>query len=101
MQLNSATFRLALMLCSILSIFAGSIDFSQADTEVYEHLTAPEVKSMIEDNSTLLVNVLTNVEFDMQHISGSVNIPIVELETTDKLPKDVDSPLIFYCMGMR
>ena len=89
------------MLCSILSICVGSIDFSRADQEAYERLTAPEVKSMIENNGTLLVHVLTSVEFDMQHISGSVNIPIVELETTDKLPKNPDIPLIFYCMGMR
>ena len=101
MQWNPAIFRLAFMLCSILSICVGSIDFSRAEHEAYEHLTAPEVKSMIENNETLLVHVLTSVEFDMQHISGSVNIPIVELETTDKLPKDHDIPLIFYCMGMR
>ena len=101
MQLHSAIFRRALIVCSILLICTGLIDFSRADQEVYEQLTAPEVKSMIEDNRTLLVHVLTSVEFDMQHIPGSINIPIVEMETTGKLPEDVHAPLIFYCMGKR
>ena len=94
-------FRPAFALCSILLIYAGLIDFSRADQEGYEHLTAPEVKSMIGDGRTILVHVLTSVEFEMQHIPGSINIPIVDIETTEKLPKDIDTPLIFYCMGKR
>jgi len=64
-------------------------------------LTAPEVKNKIETQKALLVHVLSAIEFEVQHIPGSVNIPIVQMKSTEKLPKDKDTPVIFYCMGER
>lgn len=64
-------------------------------------ITAPEVKQMMERDDALLVHVLSRIEFAMQHISGSINIPIDELKTTDQLPLDKTRNLIFYCMGSR
>jgi rhodanese-related sulfurtransferase len=64
-------------------------------------LTAPEVKEMVARDNALLIHVLSRIEFDMQHIPGSINIPITELATSNALPADTDRPLIFYCMGER
>ncbi|MBT6501696.1 MAG: rhodanese-like domain-containing protein, partial [Deltaproteobacteria bacterium] len=49
----------------------------------------------------LAVHVLSEIEYDIQHIPGSVNIPIHKMKTIGKLPKDKNTPLIFYCMGRR
>lgn len=64
-------------------------------------LTAPEVKMMVEEDGALLVHVLSRLEFDMQHIPDSINIPITEVATSDLLPVDKNHPVIFYCMGVR
>ena len=67
----------------------------------YPDLTAPEVKMMVEDQGALLVHVLSRLEYNIQHIPDSINIPITEVATTDLLPEEKDKPLIFYCMGVR
>lgn len=66
-----------------------------------KRLTALEVKKMVEDDQALLVHVLSSIEFQMQHIPGSINIPITHMENTAKLPKAKNAPIIFYCMGER
>lgn len=68
-------------------------------------ITAPEVKEMIKEKRTMLINSLTRIEFAIQHIPGSINIPLTEMDKRSSLfdayqqeiPKD--SKLIFYCMG--
>ena len=64
-------------------------------------LTAPEVREMVEEDGALLVHVLSRIEFDMQHIPGSINIPVTALADSDLLPREKDRSLIFYCMGVR
>ncbi len=64
-------------------------------------VTAPEVKKLIDDGNALLVNVLSQIEYEIQHIAGSISIPVVELENTDKLPENMETNLVFYCMGKR
>ena len=64
-------------------------------------LTAPEVKKMVEEDSALLIHVLSPIEFEMQHIPDTINIPITQEADSDKLPSQLDKPLIFYCMGQR
>jgi rhodanese-related sulfurtransferase len=74
--------------------------FSSAFAEKgFTELSAPEVKQMNDKGQAILVNSLSAIEFEMQNIPGSINIPIDQMETTDKLPKDKNSPIIFYCMG--
>ena len=56
---------------------------------------------MVEEDGALLVHVLSRIEFDMQHIPGSINIPVTALADSDLLPREKDRSLIFYCMGVR
>jgi rhodanese-related sulfurtransferase len=72
-----------------------------AENEEYKKVTAPEVKDMLDGGRAVAVHVLSRIEFEMQHITGSINIPINEMNETDKLPKQRDTPLIFYCMGLK
>ena len=55
------------------------------------YITAPEVKDMIEkDPNAVLINVLSAIEYDGLHITGSINIPITSFRNSDLLPKDLD-----------
>jgi rhodanese-related sulfurtransferase len=69
--------------------------------ETFKEITAPEVKDMIEEGNVVVVHVLSEIEYGIQHIPDSINIPIVKMKTTDKLPQDLETPLVFYCMGER
>lgn len=74
---------------------------AKAESEGYKKVTAPEVKDMLGGGKALAIHVLSRIEFEMQHITGSVNIPIIEMDETERLPKEKDTPLIFYCMGLK
>lgn len=84
-----------------LTAYAGLVGQVGAASEPYQIITAPEVKHMIEEDRAVLVHSLSEIEFEIQHIPGSINIPIIKMRTTEKLPKDKNTPLIFYCMGLR
>ncbi|MFZ5798990.1 MAG: rhodanese-like domain-containing protein [Desulfobulbaceae bacterium] len=71
-----------------------------AQTEV-QTITAPEVKGILDNNGGLVIHVLSEMEFAVQHIPGTINIPIHQLAESDKLPADLNTPLVFYCMGHR
>lgn len=66
----------------------------------FQYITAPEVKSMIEkDPSVMVINTLSSIEFDGLHIPDSINIPVINFRTSTLLPQDKTTPLIVYCMG--
>lgn len=88
------------MLAIVFSVMMLRLGTLAAAGEVPD-LTAPEVKMMVEEQGALLVHVLSRLEFDMQHIPGSINIPITAVSTSDLLPTDKNHPVIFYCMGVR
>lgn len=68
----------------------------------YNRITAPETKRLLQtEGEALLVMVLSQLEFELHHIPGSVNIPINKMEKSSLLPTDKSNPLIFYCMGVR
>jgi len=71
-----------------------------AETDkVLKIITAPEVKEKLGEKNVLLIHALTSIEYDIQHIPDSINIPLHEMENSDKLPQDKNITLIFYCMG--
>lgn len=69
--------------------------------ESFKEISAPEVKNMIENDDALVIHVLSEIEYQMQHITGSINIPIIQVKTSEKLPKNRETSLVFYCMGKR
>ncbi|MDM8550821.1 rhodanese-like domain-containing protein [Desulfobacterales bacterium HSG2] len=89
------------VICLAMFLFVGMASSAGGESETFKEITAPEVKNMLEKENALVVHVLTELEYDAQHISGSINIPVVKMKTTEKLPKDKKKPLIFYCMGKR
>ncbi|RJX32919.1 MAG: rhodanese-like domain-containing protein [Desulfurivibrio sp.] len=65
-----------------------------------QFITAPEVKNMMEnDPRVMVINTLSRIEYNGLHITGSINIPVINFRTSRLLPIDKSTPLILYCMG--
>ncbi|MCP4106770.1 MAG: rhodanese-like domain-containing protein [Desulfobacteraceae bacterium] len=92
--------RLIFFIWLVISLSAGA-DVSAGDDPGYSEISAPEVRYLLDGGKGMVIHVLTELEYNAQHITGSANIPVVKMKTTDKLPKDKDTPLVFYCMGTR
>jgi len=74
-----------------------SVSFAGDD---FPEVKAEEVKQIMDSgNGTFLLNPLSDIEFDQQHIPGSTNVPLHTIETSDRLPKDKNTPIITYCLG--
>lgn len=70
--------------------------------EGYKEITAPELKEMKDSGrDVLIINVLSKIEYDIQHVTDSINIPIVKMLTTTDLPEDKSIPLVFHCLSDR
>lgn len=83
-----------------VTLFLSSQAVSQ--TAGYQEISAPEAKMLRDKHWNLMtVNVLSKLEFELQHIPGSINIPINKFHSTSLLPEDRTTPLIFYCMEIR
>ena len=68
----------------------------------FKEITAPELKQLTDSTKDfLLINVLSEIEYSIQHITGSINIPINKMKNTDKLPEDKNVTLVFYCLSER
>lgn len=63
----------------------------------YREIDTPGVKALMDAGTVLVVNPMTPIEFAIEHISGSVNIPIENL--AQGLPADKQRPIVFYCLG--
>jgi rhodanese-related sulfurtransferase len=94
---------LATGVCLAVFVFCCPAVFgnTQGEEDTYRNITAPEVKDLMEKNDAIVIHVLSRLEYEMQHITGSINIPITKVKTTTGLPQDKNRPLVFYCMGHR
>ena len=90
------------ILSILLIFFFMSMPVARAEEKGYSVISAPMVKNLMETTDALLVNVLSELEYEMHHITDSINIPVDKLTSSlDTFPKNKDNPLIFYCMGIR
>ena len=66
-------------------------------------VAAPQVREMKQSGEYVLINSLSKIEFRIQHIPGSINIPVDESLGANiqnpQFPQDKSTALIFYCMG--
>jgi rhodanese-related sulfurtransferase len=91
--------KVILLICLSLCLIGART--SRAKDHTYQIITAPEVKDAVDTGWAVVIHVLSEIEFNIQHIPKSINIPITQMRTTNKLPPDKNTPLIFYCMGKR
>ncbi len=63
----------------------------------YQEITAPETKLLQEkEDEVLLVEVLSQLEFELHHLTGVVNIPVDKLGNSSMLPADKNCSLFFF-----
>jgi len=72
----------------------------QASEEDFPIISASDLKSRMSSGEKItLLNPLSDLEFQEQHIAGSVNIPLETIETTTLLPEDKQQLIVTYCLG--
>ena len=86
-----------ILLVGILSVFLTST--CALAEKGYQDIDAAGTKALMEHEGALVVFPLSPIEFDNQHIQGSVNIVMDKLESD--LPKDKNTKLVFYCLGVK
>jgi rhodanese-related sulfurtransferase len=71
----------------------------RVQAENFPKITAEQVKAKLDaGEKLLLINPLSDIEFQDKHIPGSINIPLQNILVAD-LPKDKDRLIITYCLG--
>ena len=65
----------------------------------WTEVDAAEVKRMLDEDDATVIFPLSRIEFNNEHIPGSVNIPMQKIRSD--LPGDKDRKLVFYCLGRR
>jgi rhodanese-related sulfurtransferase len=62
-------------------------------------LTAPEVRAKVDNKQALLIHTLSRIEYEIQHIPHSFNVPVDEIAHSSQMPTDKNTAIIFYCNG--
>lgn len=84
---------------SLFLFFLWAKPIAGNETGILKIITAPEVKEMLSSKEGILINSLTSIEYTIQHIPGSINIPLYEMDNNKNLPENKSTTLVFYCMG--
>jgi rhodanese-related sulfurtransferase len=86
------------MLLGLMLLVGGELP-CQAQEQL-QVITTPELKQWLASSQKpFLVYTLSEVEFYEERIPGSVCIPTEEMQTSRELPRQMDAPLVFYCLG--
>ena len=68
--------------------------------EGYKIIETAELKKWISsENRPLLVNTLSPLQFANERIEGSTCIPMELVENYCGMPEDLNTPIVFYCLG--
>lgn len=89
--------RLMVLMAGMMFVLLTSAFASAAPG--YKDIDAAGTKALMENAGALVVFPLSPIEFDNQHIQGSVNIVMDRLEY--ELPKDKERIIVFYCLGTK
>jgi len=66
----------------------------------WQDLTAKELKTMLDSGQDIvLLNPLSDLEFNEGYIPGSVNVPLHTIMQSKALPKNKDALIVTYCAG--
>jgi rhodanese-related sulfurtransferase len=84
----------------LLAALALVLSAGPGITAELKDLSAQEVKDlMASGQSAVVINPLSDIEFNENHIPGTVNIPLHNLAGSDLLPADKATPIVTYCLG--
>jgi rhodanese-related sulfurtransferase len=83
-----------------LSIIILTITFSCGPSQAND-INAEDLKKMMsEDTRSLVIDTRTEYEYKLGHIPKAINISQEKFYMLDTLlPKEKDTPMVFYCRG--
>ena len=81
-------------------LLSGTLLVGAAGAAPFKDLSAQDLKGKLDSGEALLlINPLSDIEFNEAHIPGSVNIPVHAIAGSDRLPADTATPIVTYCLG--
>ncbi|MBN2090785.1 rhodanese-like domain-containing protein [candidate division KSB1 bacterium] len=94
-QLNFSKILLILLFFLVL-LFSTVVSQSETD---WQFLSPEQLYQLMNesDKKLLVIDTLSPLEYRECSIINSINIPYEKLATTDKLPPDLETRLVFYC----
>ncbi len=88
------------LLYCMLFIAAFTLKSGLVLSSDFPDLTAKELKSKMDaGEKVFILNPLSDLEFNEGHIPGSINVPLETISSSDRLPSDLNVPIITYCLG--
>ena len=86
-----------------VKVFAEGFPEWKRQEDEYVSVSAEYVSRAIEENKALIVDARPKKpKFDKGHIPSAISLPFSKFEELNgKLPRDKDTPLIFYCGGLK
>ncbi len=98
MKISGKIAIIMMLIVAALAVAAGfyTVDFFRKTTD-YGDVSIDEAIALMEDKPELVIlDVRTVAEYEAEHIEGTVNIPVEELESrTSEL--DTDTEILVYC----
>jgi rhodanese-related sulfurtransferase len=98
MEICSMKFRMILLLAALFLAAAAA-----ASAQNFGNITAEQLKQAIDQQEKIvIVDTRTSQEYQVGHIPTAINIPPQDYSfdyIESRLPKDRDTPLVFYCRG--
>ncbi len=65
-------------------------------------IKAEELKAKMDaGEKMLLINPLSDIEYNAKHIPGSINIPLQNILIAENLPMDKNELIVTYCLGRK
>ena len=89
-------------LCAYLLLFVPLLLFTPSIWAAdFSEISTPDLKNKLDaKESFFLLNASSDIEFNVGHIPGAVNVPGEEIgknpEITNKLPQDKETPIVVY-----
>lgn len=86
-----------------VKVFAKGFPEYKKQPGAYPAITAEQVATQIANNKSIIVDSRPQKpKFDKGHIPTAINIPYSQFDVLKgKLPRDLETPIIFYCGGLK
>ncbi len=86
-----------------VKVFAKGYPEWVSQKDNYGSVSAEHVAKLIAENKSVIIDARPQkTKFNKGHIPTAVNIPFSQFEALKgKLPRDLDTPVIFYCGGLK
>lgn len=86
-----------------VKVFAKGYPEYKKQPGAYPAITVEQVAAQIAENKTIIVDARPQkTKFDKGHIPSAISLPFSQFdELKGKLPRDLETPIIFYCEGLK